>query len=97
MPSSFLIVPPTLVALAIFGWRYYKIDPERRIRNRDFLLGLACVATIVVYTFIHGNWPSELFVPWVAFGLAWVFAAVAGALTLWSPPLRKGLRSLIPH
>jgi amino acid transporter len=44
---TYLIVPPAMAAMALYMLLYYVWNPENRITDRRFLLGLACVAVVV--------------------------------------------------
>jgi uncharacterized membrane protein YfcA len=45
---TYLIITPAFVALNVYMFLYWKHDPENRVTDRRFLLGVACVAVIMI-------------------------------------------------
>jgi uncharacterized membrane protein len=47
--STFLILPPAIVAFIIYLWMYYELDPEKRLTDLRMLLAIACVVVIMTH------------------------------------------------
>jgi hypothetical protein len=45
---TYLIITPAFVALNVYMFLYWKHDPDNRITDRRFVLGMASVAVIMV-------------------------------------------------
>jgi chromate transport protein ChrA len=44
---TYLIIPPAIVAMAMYLWRYYQYNPANRVMDLRFVLGSACFAMVV--------------------------------------------------
>ncbi len=45
---TYLIIPPAFAALNVYMFLYWKHDPDNRITDRRFVLGMASVAVILI-------------------------------------------------
>jgi hypothetical protein len=44
---TYLIIPPAIVAMSMYLWRYYQVNPANRVTDPRFMLGCACFAMVV--------------------------------------------------
>ncbi len=85
---TWVIIPPALAALIVFMLLYWEFNPNNRVTDQRFLLGIACCAVVFAQMFIliQGyHWPIvSMLICLGAWGLL-----IGAVWMVWSRPPRE--------
>ena len=87
-PPSALVVPPLLLAMLVFGWRFYRIDPLRRVTDPNMLVAIGSLVLALTYAFTEGTRSGPAALPWLACVAGWGLLIGGIVWTIRRPPVR---------
>jgi hypothetical protein len=74
---TYLIVPPAIVALNVFMWLYWRRDPDNRVTDPRFMLGIGCVVVVMAQMVVVVQRYDQRFTSMVLFVAAVGFLIVS--------------------